>query len=528
MVTKAWVAAVVLVGAIFWSFGPVLDNGFVWDDGANLGVARSFWDRGFAGVVWAFTEPFSGHYQPLTWLSYQVDAWLSGATPRGVHATNLLLHFLATALVACVAWVLAARWVANRPERRIAFALISAALFALHPIRVESVAWATERRDLLSAVFVLAALALHLRSSPVDSSPSPVRGWVALLHALAALSRAQLTLPLVLLLLDVWPLRRLGRSPGRAAAFGRLVAEKAVSFAIAVASALAAIWAQADSGALTTTAEHGLADRLVQAGYGLFWYPTALIWRRAWLPLYERPFPFDPLAPRYLAGALLAAGLLVGLWLGRRRFPALATAAGAYVLLVSPVLGVAQSGIQLVADRYAYLATVPLVLLIAATGAKLWRDGGRRSARVANTALAAFLLTWLAFAAWTTRKQTAVWRSDESLWRHVLAHSGSSLADNNLGYLLASRGERGQGLFHLVRSLERVPQYVRPWRGIAALLEAPWPVDAPPPAWVVATLERAASHQLGSTLPRNALALAKKRAEEARYPANAPIAPVPP
>ena len=108
MARRGWAAATLLAGAILWSYWPVLDNGFVWDDGANLGVARALWDRGLDGVVWAFTEPFSGHYQPLTWLSYQLDAQVSGATPRGVHATSLLLHLLTTALVACLAWALAA------------------------------------------------------------------------------------------------------------------------------------------------------------------------------------------------------------------------------------------------------------------------------------------------------------------------------------------------------------------------------------------------------------------------------------
>lgn len=511
---RGWAAALLLAVSILWSFWPVLDNGFVWDDGANLVVARAFWDRGLEGIAWAFTKPFSGHYQPLTWLSYQVDAQLSDATPRGVHATNLLLHVLATGLVAWLAWALGASSGVDRMERRLAFTWVAAALFALHPIRIESVAWATERRDLLSTVFVLGALVVHVRASPADSSPSRSRGWVALLHALAALSRAQLSLPFVLLLLDVWPLRRLGKPPGRGLALRRLVAEKGVSWAIAAASGLTAIWAQADSGALTTTAEHGGFGRLVQAGYGLSFYPAALIWRRAWLPLYERPFPFDPLEPRYLLSAGLAAGLLVGIWLLRRRALPLTTAVGAYVLLVLPVLGIAQSGIQLVADRYAYLATVPLVLWLAAACVKLWRTGGQSWARAWNGALAVALLAWLAVAGWATRQQAAVWRSDESLWRHVLAHSESSLADNNLGYLLSARGEPGQGLFHLVRSLERVPQYGRPWRGIAALLEAPWPADAPPAAEVAATLERALAHQSSSLLARYALALAWARAGE--------------
>lgn len=514
-----------LGGAIVWAYLPILDNGFVWDDGGNLGVARAQWDRGLLGTAWAFLEPFNGHYQPLTWLSYQLDARLSGATPRGVHATNLVLHLAVTAMVGVLALFLAAcpalSVLRSRDPRRdmilrVGMAWVAAALFALHPIRVESVAWATERRDLLSTLFALAALALHLRTSPADTTPSPMRGRVAFLHALSALSRAQVSLPFVLLLLDLWPLRRLGDGPDRARRFARLVREKGLSLAIAGASAAAAVWAQASSGALTPVGEHGALDRLVQAGYGLAFYPFSLLFGRTWLPLYERPYPFDPTAPGYLLPALAAAGALFGLWKLRRRAPAAATAAGAYLLFVLPVLGIAQSGIQLVADRYAYLATVPLVLLAAGAGVALWVSLEGPSRWAARGALAVALLALLVTNALETRRQTVVWQTDETLWRHVLAHSESSLADNNLGYVLYGRGEGGAALFHLVRSLERVPTYGRPWRAITALLETPWPAGAPAPDRVAATLERAAATQRGATLPRYATALAWGRAGDER------------
>lgn len=520
--------AVGLVAAIAWAFLPILDNGFVWDDGANLGTARASWDRGLAGIAWAFREPFNGHYQPLTWLSYVLDAKLSGATPRGVHATNLLLHLAVTAMIALLAFLVAARPGPSRRPRagadgrredfwpRAGIAWVAAALFALHPIRVESVAWATERRDLLSTLFALAALALHLRTSPPDESPSRFRGRVALLHALSALSRAQMTLPFVLLLLDVWPLGRLGDGPGRARRFARLVGEKGWSLAIAAASAAAALWAQASSGALTAADEHGALDRLVQAGYGLAFYPYSLLFGGSRLPLYERPYPFDALAPRYLLPCLAAAVVLAAFaWLSRRA-PAVATAVFSYALLVAPVLGIAQSGIQLVADRYAFLSTVPLVLLAAGAGAALWWALEGPWQRWSRGALALALFAVLATNALETRRQTLVWRTDETLWRHVLARSGSCLADNNLGYILYARGENGEALTHLVRSLERVPTYGRPWRGIAALLETPWPAGAPDPGRVAAVLERASATQRGSVLPRYATALAWGRAGDDR------------
>jgi hypothetical protein len=510
-----------LVGATVWAYLPVLGNGFVWDDGANLISARAFWDRGVDGLVWAFTTPFFGHYQPLTWFSYRVDALLSGATPRGVHTTNLALHLLASFLVgALAAWFARrlARGPTPRPEPGGAWplgataGLLAAAHFALHPIHVETVAWATERRDLLSTVLVLAAVLLHLRTSPANSEPSQMRLAVALLHALAALARAQLSLPFVLLALDVWPLGRLAASGGKLRAWRRLIAEKSLSLAVAAASATAALWAQASSGALTTVSEHGLFDRLVQTGYSLAFYPAALLYRPAWLPLHERPYPFEPLALRYLAPALAAGVVLAALWVLRRRFPALATAVATYALLVLPVSGIAQSGMQLVAERYAYLATVPFVLLVGCAIAQFLRGVARP--RIRSVALLA-LVALAAGAAVATHRQARIWRDDESLWRHVLAHADSCLADNNLGQILFARGESGPALFHLVRSIERLPTYPRPWRAIVAILEAPAPNAAPPRDWVAATLAHASALSPGSTVATYASALAWLRAGEA-------------
>ena len=652
-------ALALLIG---WAYWPILGNGLVWDDGGNLIGARKLWDGGLAGIRWAFSEPFAGHYQPLTWLSYRLDAALSGATPRGLHATQLFLHLLVTLAVALLAAELArSPALRGRPSLQgPLFPLAAAALFGLAPIRVESVAWATERRDLLGALFTLAAVFLHLRScrssdwglgpglarrdargdgggtgelsssldgpsnsdpdwglgpglrrgddrgvsapstvlaSPSDPhsdwglgpglarrdargdgggtgelssildgpsnsdpdcvppygsedlsdrnklrrgdnpkpspgasrrarpgpSPHPNPSWfragIAVLAACSALSRAQMTLPLLLLLLDVWPLDRLAGAAGRErfAAFGRLIGEKAVLLAIAAASAVAAMWAQASSGALTTLAEHGPLERIIQAGYGLAFYPVSTFLPGAFgrlLPLYERPVPFLPLEPRYLLPALAAAVALAAICLWRRRLPATFTAAGAYLLLVLPVLGIAQSGIQLVADRYAYLATAPLVLL-AAAGFALAFGAVRETAPRAG--MAVLLIASLVAGAVATRRQTHVWQDDLTLWRQVLAHSESSLADNNLGQILAARGEAGVALLHLTRCLEESPQYPRPWNALAVLLEAPWPADAPPAPWVAATLAQALAWQPGLPAARYATALAHFRAgDEAR------------
>ncbi len=521
----AGLGALALTLLIGWAYAPILEHAFVWDDASNLVAARPQWERGWQGMVWAFSEPFAGHYQPLTWLSYQLDVLLSGATPRGVHGTQIVLHLLVTLTVALLARELAATPRLRRHEafQGTSFPMLAAALFGLAPIRVESVAWATERRDLLGTLLTLAAVWLYLRrcragadqqEAGLRGSPSPSLFGVAFLAALAALARAQMSLPFVLLLLDVWPLGRLSREgSSRLGDFGRLLREKWLLFLIAAASAFAAIWAQQSSGALTSAAEHGLPARLVQAFYGIAFYPFAAlrpggVWPL--LPLYERPVPFPFSAAEYLLPALAGGSLLLVVFLLRRRARALAIAVGAYLLLVLPVLGIAQSGIQLVADRYAYLATTPLVLLLAGVFAVGLQS--KIPLRVElKVALRVALLLLLLANTLATHRQVKVWQDDFSLWRHVLAHSESSLADNNLGQLLGARGEAGAALFHLTRCLEHTPQYGRPWRALAALLEAPSPPGAPPAPWVATTLTHALTYQPQSTTARYATALALLR-----------------
>lgn len=504
-------ASCVVVAAISWAFAPILENSLVWDDGANLIAARPFWDAGVAGVDWAFRSAVAGHYQPLTWISYRLDSLISGATPRGLHTTQILLHLLATVGVAALAATLARTTaLASRAGLRgAAFPLLAAAVFGVTPIHVESVAWATERRDLLGAVLTIAAVLVHLRTAPRDTSISAGRWWVALLAAASALSRAQATLWVVLLLLDLWPLGRLQvREPGFVRGLLRLVEEKAILIAVGSASAVAALWAQTDAGALTAVAEHGLAARLVQVGYSLAFYPVATLlpWAfDALLPLYQRPSPL-PMTPWPFVGPAVAALLASGALL-RRRAGAVSTAWWSYVALVLPVTGLAQSGIQIVADRYAYLATVPIVLLVTggiASAASRW-------VKWQQVAVWLLLIAGLASMALTTRRQTSVWRSDETFWRHVLDHAPSSLADNNLGQILLAQGEPGQALFHLVRSLEQSPAYPRPWRAVGKILELPPTPDAPPSAWVAAILERGLRHQPGLVSARYASALAMVR-----------------
>lgn len=461
--------------AAFW---PALGNGFVWDDGPNVVHNPHLESLDGRLVRWAFGSFRLGHYQPLTWLSLALDRALWGLAPRGYHLTSLLLHAVNGLLFAVVARRLLAFARRQDGPAVIAGSLVAAAAFALHPLRVESVAWVTERRDLLSGAFCLLALLAYLVMAQRDLAGRPRLAWGGTAVALFALSLASkalaLGLPLVLATLDVYPLRRWRPDvdPSGEGSHGvrgalRLLAEKVPFLVLSLGFGVAALAAQAETEALVDTARHSWPARLSQATYSAMFYPRAMLaWE--WSPLYERPTVLDPSAPRFLLSTVAFLVVTAGLVALRRRFPAGLAAWLAYLALLAPVSGIAQSGIQLVADRYAYLAGLGFALLAGGVVAARWPWGRHPPRRVLAAAAAlAVLGAWAVL----SHRQTRVWRDDVSLWRHVVAHAPSAMGFNNLGGMALQSGDRAAALALLRRSIEVGPAFGLPWRNLRALLE---------------------------------------------------------
>jgi len=445
-----------------------------------------------------------GHYQPLTWFTLALDFLRSGGgaggslDPAPFHATNVALHGLA----ALALYLLARRLFALRNASSVATAVVCSAvaalLFALHPLRVESVAWVTERRDVLSAPFfvlaawcwlergdgapvgslrkgrlvlsvTLAAIAVVLFLASVDrgragilewgslgagglalafvlwaasvalaasAAPKNARWQLAMTAALALISLGAkawgIVLPAVLLVCDSWPLRRTegARSPARA--WSALTAEKAPFFALSASFGLLASWAQASQAAtLRSLADHGIAERAAQAFYGLWFYPSRTLAPHGLSPIYELPRELSLAEPRFLVPTLLVLTISAVLIALRRRCPAALAAWVAFAAIVSPVLGVLQSGPQLVADRYTYLATIPFALL--AGGGLAWVFERSPRARPLALGLALFAVGALALA---SRAQARFWLDSERLWtRAVAVQTQSAMAHLGLGYV---------------------------------------------------------------------------------------------
>ncbi len=475
-----WAVAIV-AGVTVWAFAGALGNQFVnWDDDVVLVDNEAF--RGLSGahLRWMFTTSHAGHYQPLTWLSYAVDhAVWGGVDAFGVHLTNLILHVLTA-----VAFFFVARRLIvaggecgmrnaecgrredkrrNTESRNAEIgAGLAALFFAVHPLRVESVAWATERRDVLSGVLLMLTVVLYLRA--VDAAGGAARwkwiGGAVAVYVLSLLSKAVgMTLPLTLLVLDVYPLRRHRRGARGAApsTWRGLLVEK-VPFAIpAAAAALLAGWAQRHAGAMWEVEEHGIGLRIAQAFYGLWFYVWKSVWPSGLVPLYEQPTEVSPFDAKYVvaAGVVVAASVMIVAL--RRRWPGWAAGGVVYVVTVAPMLGLAQSGPQEVADRYSYVACLPWVVLVGAAVTKLLGDGagGNRVRRWmgvgAGVAVIGLLVT-------LTRAQVGVWADSETLWRTTIARAPrTGIAHGNLAALLNRRGAYDEALAHSRTALEILP-----------------------------------------------------------------------
>jgi tetratricopeptide (TPR) repeat protein len=394
----------------------------------------------------------TGHYMPLTWLSLGLDYVLWGMNPLGYHLTSLLLHSLNAAI-----WFLTLLEILKhaRPgegtRARCGMALIGALFFSIHPLRVESVAWITERRDVLSGTFFLLSVFAYLRSTR-----APARGrWLGLSAAAFAgsmLCKAMgMTLPLVLLLLDFWPLRRFARESWKS-----VLLEKLPFIGIMVVAAGLSAWAQMTAHAITPTEAYPWSERLGQPGYRLSFYVL-----RTLLPIGLSPLYFY--RPSFGVGEVVGwiAVLMVTLFLliRWRRFPEASIAWVSYLVLIAPVCGIIQAGPHAVADRYSYLACLPFAAL--ASGALAFATGA--AARRATAAAAILVLVGLAA---LTIRQCGYWKDSIALWDRALAiEPDVYFSLQNRGSARMERLDWEGALSDFNRAIELHPSYAPSWYG---------------------------------------------------------------
>lgn len=447
-----------LVAAVFAAYARVATNEFV-----NYDVEAYILDNPpvrqgltLAGVRWAFTAAHSANWHPLTWLSHMLDVELWELDPTGHNLTSVALH----ALNAVLLLVFLAR-----ASGRFAASLAVAALFALHPLRVESVAWVAERKDVLSGCFAFLTLFAYERW--VRRPGAGRYALVLLCFALGLLAKPMLvTLPCLLLLLDLWPLRRTFR--------WRLVLEKLPLFALAGASSAVTFLVQRSAGVTHAELELPLAERAANALVAYVAYLGKTVWPADLACFYPHPslVGADLTRALYLpaAGAVVLLALVSALVLVRlRRAPELFVGWAWYLGMLVPVIGLVQVGHQAHADRYAYLPLVG-IYVAAAFGVERWLAGrgagARRAAAWATAALVA------AFAV-VTFVQVGRWRDSFALWEQALrATRNNYMAHHLYGATLARAGRNAEAERHFATALRIRPSHFLAHFSWAEALEA--------------------------------------------------------
>jgi len=437
----------------FALFAPALNYGFIDIDDVQYTIETPQVTEGLspANIRWAFTTVHESWYSPLLWISFMADSTFFGTSPAAYRFTNLLLHALNAALLF---------WILRRLLPSPMAAFFAAALWAFHPLRVESVVWIAERKDVLAGVFFMATLLAWLGWV---RRPGRLRyAWVVAMLALGLMSKPTVvTLPFVLLLLDVWPLRRLERGNLRA----RLI-EKGPLFALVAASCWLTLRVQQAGGAMRDVALSPLDLRIANAITAYATYLRKLVWPSdlaVFYPLPRTGLPESPFGLEVvLAAAILLAISLVA-FVERRRRPWLAVGWCWYLGVLVPMIGLVQVGNQALADRYTYLSgiglAIPIVFGSTELGAWVEERLGRARAQIVLLPLAAAIL--LAFAL-ASHRQVLVWRDHVSLFEHALAVTeGNYLAHYNLGTrALTSRPPRlGEARRHLEAAVRLDPGY---------------------------------------------------------------------
>lgn len=482
-------------------YAQTLDFDFVsWDDGVYVTDNAAVRDGlSLEGVAWAFTSLRDDYWIPLTWLSHMLDAELFGMNPAGHHATAGLLHLLNSLLLFALL---------RRMTGELAPSALAAGLFALHPLRVEAVAWVSERKELLGTAFGLLALHAYLSWTRRGARTAYLLSLLGFACALMA-KPMLVTLPFALLLLEYWPLGRLTRRSA-----GTRIVEKLPFFALSAASCVVTLIAQRS--ALAATPDVALAQRLANAPVSYVRHLVRTFWPGEYSILYPHPympaFGGEPWAAWQIAGSVALLLAVTALALRATRLPWLLVGWLWYLGMLVPVIGVVQLARQAIADRHTY---VPLIgiFVIAGWGVSLLVERMRPRFPRAGAAAAALCLAILVLAAWSAHARARAFRDSRTLYEQSLRgtpdnplvhynlamelraegrteaaiqHYRAALAvdpddsstHNNLATALTEQGRLDEAMHHLRESLRANPKNAQARLNLAGLLYRVGDVEA--------------------------------------------------
>ena len=423
--------------AVYFS---VVNHSFInYDDDKYIGLPQLQQPFTWKLIHWAFTNFVLANWHPLTLLSHGLDYQLFQSSPAAVHLENVFFHIASAVLLFC-----ALQGATGRTWRSV----LVAALFALHPVNVESVAWAAERKNVLSMFFFVLTLLAYQRYVRHRTISRYLLVFSA--FGMGLLAKPQIvTLPFVLLLWDIWPLGRwpddhAGSSPNKS--LRGLLLEKMPLLLLSGASSMMTMHAQAEAGAVGSLTVYPLSLRIENTLIEYVQYLFNLFWPSKLAVLY--PYPSSIPAWQVIGALLILLGITAGVIVSRKR-PYLVVGWFWYLGTLIPMIGLVQVGVAARADRYLYLPSIGIFLLVVWTAAD-WVDE-RLVSKARAAASAVIVLCLLAIISW---RQIGYWRDSETLWKHTLqVTSGNVIAEANLGTALFSLGRSDEAFNHFHRAV---------------------------------------------------------------------------
>lgn len=455
--TIALLIAVVTLAAYL----PALRNGFVnWDDDVYVYENLNMQSFDLSFLKWASTTIVAGLWHPMTLLSLATDHAIWGLNPLGYHLTNIIIHSLNTFLVfMLVVQLIKYGNVWNDHKKALLSALTTSLLFGIHPVHVESVAWISERKDVLSAFFFLLTLLTYVKYVSSQGSKKSIFYVLSILSYLFALMSKPMavSLPVVLLILDYCPLKRLTIAEIKNAK--PIIGEKIPFFILSFLTTLITIWAHHSSKALPTLERYSLMERLLTATHSYIFYLIKMIIPLSLAPFYPYPSEADFITLEYLGFFILFLIITISaiVFLKNRNslFPAIWFY---YLLTLIPVIGIIQVGGQAAADRYTYLPSIGIFLLIGLMAGVLFAKYQKKMSRL--MVIFSILVASTIMISMTIR-QISVWQDSLSLWTYeVKLYPGSALAHNYLGLTYYELGRLDEAEHRLLTALKLDPNNV--------------------------------------------------------------------
>jgi Tfp pilus assembly protein PilF len=418
-------------------------------------------------VKWAFTSGYAANWHPITWLSHMLDWQLFGSNPAGFHLTNLILHIVNTLLLF---------FVLKRMTNTLWQSAFVAALFALHPLHVESVAWVSERKDVLSTFFWLLTMWAYVRYCGNKQTPNIKLGakqtyylLTIIFFALGLMSKPMLvTLPFVLLLLDYWPLERLNTKRS----LPYLLIEKIPLFVMAVISSIITFIVQKKSGATEAIEGLSLSDRLANVPISYVKYIIKMIWPARLAVLYPHPRQNVSFSVAVISAVvLLVITILIFQLAKNHRY--LFAGWFWYLGTLVPVIGFVQVGHQAIADRYSYITLTGLFIIIAWGFPYLLTKWQYKKA-----ALVSLSLLIISVMSVCTHIQLFYWRNSQTLFQHALDVTRNNyVAHYSLGNWLASQGKFDEAIYHYSQAIQIVPGYINALNNLGSVLQKEGKID---------------------------------------------------